>query len=142
MENVETAKLIESAKSRFLVSLVKEESGNRYVSIRQTVLSNKIISVININPDLLSKLIVALQTMEVKLNLVPLPLKQSKIKPEQKKELVKRYLRGVNIKDLSMQFDMNEEDIVLELYRKGYPIIPNQSKQEEETKYRYRFRKR
>ena len=124
-EILETTQL-EFDKSAFLIDLVKYESGSLYIEIVQTINDNsKDGQTIKINPSVLSDIIKVLQNYQAK---IPGKIdKQSKhITEEDKQKIQERYLKGVSLTDLAVQFDQSEELIEMVLRNQGIAIVPNE----------------
>ena len=98
------SKIIESKKSTFFVEILENSSGNKYVTIEQIVRidnDNQHSVKIRINPIVLDKIIEALMEMEVVLTNQK---KEKSFSKKIQKEIVRRYLIGVEIDELAMQF--------------------------------------
>ena len=124
-EILETTQL-EFDKCAFLIDLVKHESGLLYIEIVQTINDNsKDGQTIKINPSVLSDIIKVLQNYQAK---IPGKIdKQTKhITEEDKQKVQDRYLKGVSLKDLAIQFDQSEELIEMVLRNRGIVIVPNE----------------
>lgn len=121
---LETVQL-EFHKSDFLIDLVKHSDGLLYIEIVQTIMDSKHgNSSIKINPTVLSDIIKVLQDYQAK---IPRKsgLKDKYITDSEQQEIQKRYLKGVPIKDMAMQFDQNTELIEMVLRNKGIEIVEN-----------------
>ncbi len=124
-EIIETTQL-EFDKSAFLIDLVKHESGSLYIEIVQTINNNsKDGQTIKINPSVLSDIIKILQNYEAK---IPgkIDHRTKHITEEDKQKIQDRYLIGVSLKDLALQFDQSEELIEMVLRNRGIQIISNE----------------
>lgn len=123
-EILETVHL-EYDKSSFLIDLIKSDSGLLYLEISQIIQNTKQIHKIKLKPAILSDVIKTLQEFQTKL-----PTSKVKESPhvseEDKKKLQDRYLKGVSIKDLAIQFDQKESFIETILRNKGIKIVPNE----------------
>lgn len=122
MKNVIETKLLEFEKSNFLIELAESTNGVKYVEIIQTINEDNKTHRLMINPSVLSDLINVLQ------NYYSLIEKDSKTKKMHinefdQIEIQKRYLKGVSLKDLSLQFDQTEELIEMILRNKGIEIV-------------------
>jgi hypothetical protein len=128
MQEIIKTTLLEYDKSTFLVDLVKHDNGHLFITIEQTVHagSDKDISqVIKINPAIVQDLIEVLSIYQTSL---PKVSKQDKtyFSAEKKQEIIKRYLKGVSLKDIALQFDMNESIITQILENNGIKIVSNE----------------
>ena len=134
---VETIHL-EFDKSAFLIDLVKHDSGSLYIEITQIINSNnKVIRSLRINPSVLPDVIKALQYYQAKL-----PMKSDQqtkyLTEEDQQKIQDRYLVGVPLKELVLQFDQSEELLAMVLRNRGVRVVPN----ERPRFRRYRKRKR
>ena len=128
MQEIIKTTLLEYDKSTFLVDLVKHDNGQLFITIEQTVHvgSDKDISqVIKINPAIVQDLIEVLSIYQTSL---PKVSKQDKtyFTGEKQQEIVKRYLKGVALKDIALQFDMNESIITQILENNSIKIVSNE----------------
>lgn len=124
-EILETTQL-EFDKSAFLIDLVKHDSGLLYIEVIQTINDdNQNVQSIKINPSVLSDIIKVLQTYQVKMPVkIAKPTKHLSDSDQQK--IQDRYLKGISIKDLTLQFDQSEELIEMVLRNKGIKIVSNE----------------
>ena len=121
---LETTQL-EFDKSDFLIDLVEHDNGQLYVEIVQTILnSNQKAESIKINPSVLTDIIKVLQNYHAKLP-TESKLEIKHITEIDQKKIQERYLRGVSIKDLAMQFEQTYELIEMILRNKGIEIVKN-----------------
>lgn len=123
-EIVETTHL-EFDKSAFLIDLVKHNNGSLYVEVIQTIYADdKIDQSIKINPSVLAEFIQVLTNYQSKL-----PKRKAVFKimltEEEKGKIQDRYLRGISIRDLSMQLGKSEELIEQTLRNRGIEIVSN-----------------
>ena len=138
---IETTQL-EFDKSDFLIDLVEHDNGQLYVEIVQTILNtNKKAETIKINPSVLSDLIKVLQNYQAKLS------KESKLEIKHITEIDQnkiqdRYLKGVTINDLAMQFDQTSELIEMILRNKGLEIVENELPKPTFTRRNYKRKRR
>lgn len=124
-EILETTQL-EFDKSAFLIDLVKHESGSVYIEIVQTIENNsKDGQTIKINPSVLSEIIKVLQNYQAK---IPgkIDHRSKHITDEDKQKIQDRYLIGVSLQDLALQFDQSEELIEMVLRNRGIQIVSNE----------------
>lgn len=126
-ELIETIQL-SNDKSSYLIELLKHDSGLRYVRIEHIMGGEK--TSININPKVLPDLIEVLSNYEKKLfrNLAIVDSTDGNLprKVRDKVELIQsRYLKGVPIKDLALQFDCDEKFIKLILENNEIEIVSN-----------------
>jgi ribosome-associated toxin RatA of RatAB toxin-antitoxin module len=138
MEEILKTTLLEYEKSAFVIDLVKHNSGKLYIQILQTIQDEESNHkrAIKINPSLLSDMVAVLNTYKT---FVP-NIKDSgqtiqnettnKIRPKsltetEKSAIQSRYLKGVSISDLSIQFDCKKELIEQILNNNGIAIVYN-----------------
>jgi hypothetical protein len=122
-----TIALLEYDKSSFLLELVQHTSGVRYVEVRQIIRlsENEHEShVIKINPTILGDVIEVLSTFKKLLPSTKRPVKLY-FSAENKKQVISRYLKGVDIPDLALQFDCAENIIYQILFNAGIEIVSN-----------------
>jgi|SRR5690606_33503475 len=122
---IETTQL-EFDKSDFLIDLVKHDSGLLYIEIVQNIIdSENEKNSIKINPTVLSDIIKVLQNYQAKI-----PNKSDLVNKHitdlEQQKIQERYLKGVSIKDLAMQFDQTSELIEMVLRNKGIEIVENE----------------
>ncbi|MDO3694733.1 hypothetical protein QVZ41_07755 [Wenyingzhuangia sp. chi5] len=128
---LETTQL-EFDKSDFLIDLVKHDNGQLYIEIVQTILNTeKKSESIKINPSVLSDILKVLQNYQTKLPKESISEIKHITEFDQKK-IQERYLKGVSIKDLALQFDQTHELIEMILRNRGIEIVENKI-----PKYRY-----
>ncbi len=136
-EILETTQL-EFDKSGFLIDVVKHDTGNLYVEIVQTINDeNHGVQTIKINPSVLTDIIRVLQNYQARLS----SKKSNSLKyltDSDQQKIQERYLKGVPIKDLALQFDQFEELIEMVLRNKGIQLAANEMPKSK----RWRRRKR
>lgn len=141
MEEILKTTLLEFEKSVFIIDLIKHDSGKQYIRILQTIqdeeTNNK--RAIKINPSLLSELLKVLNAYQELI-----PDNKEKQQPKQttqdtettkfraraftesdKTEIQNRYLKGVSIADLTIQFDCKAELIEQVLRNNNIVIVDN-----------------
>ncbi len=138
MDEILKTTLLEYERSAFVIDLVKHGSGKQYIQILQTIREEESDHkrAIKINPSLLSDIINVLNSY---LEMFP----DSKDKPKfienettaklrprgltesQKTAMQNRYLKGVSISDLTIQFDCKAELIEQILNNNGIAIVNN-----------------
>lgn len=140
MKQVLKTTLLEYDKSTFLIDLVEHESEKLYISILQTIPKVNMPAIkqeIKINPSILSDLLIVLASYQKYL-----PASDSRsyghLTNASQAEIVKRYLKGVSLKDLAMQFDFKLELIEQVLRNKGIEIVPDQGLNQKSTEKRNR----
>jgi hypothetical protein len=118
---IETTQL-EFNKSVFLIDLIKHDSGLLYIEILQTIFEdvNQAHS-IKINPVILSDIIKVLQNYHA-IIAKNTDVYSKHLTEDIQQKIQDRYLRGVSIKDLVLQFDQSKELIEMVLRNKGIQI--------------------
>lgn len=137
MKEVKETTLLEFHKSAFLIDLVKHDSGSLYIEITQSIKNDKKgEQQIKINPSILEDLIRVLKKYKGK---IPKKTKTqtNHISDIDQKFIQNRYLKGVPISGLALQFDQTEEIIEMVLRNRGISIVSN-----EPPKYRKRKRRK
>lgn len=124
MEEILKTKILEFDKSIFIIDLVKSYSGKQYIKLKQNYLENNSFQEIKINDFVLKNIIVELQNLQKLINEPSFKVHKINLEVSQQKEIVNRYLKGIKLKDLELQFDCKKEDIlkILRLYE--IVIIP------------------
>ncbi len=141
MEEIIKTTLLEHEKSTFLIDLLKTDKAQLYIKIQQTIhLKDDVASQeeIKINPSVLTEILEVLTAYK---DVIPKQQFNRKhyLTEESKIEIQKRYLKGISIREIALQFSCSEALIEQLLYNKGIPIVSN--KQPKEIKYR-KFRRR
>lgn len=129
-ENLKTIQL-EYEKSSFLIDLVKHNSGNLYVAVEQIIYLNKNTSEsqkIKINPSVLSDIIEVLSDFQKDIAVDKPSNSKNKISDENGKQIIKRYLKGLEIKDLALQFNCSVKVIEQFLRNNKIEIVENKIK--------------
>ena len=135
MENILKSTLLEYEKSAFIIELVEHNSGNQYIKIQQTISdeNSEKLRAIKLNPALLADFIKVLATYQGIIPDTYTPqfailediTKSKYLSIEQQSEVRRRYLIGVSIADLSLQFDCSESLILNILTSAGIEIVSN-----------------
>jgi len=123
MKNILETTLLEFDKSSFLIDLVKHDSGKLYIQIVQTINDRgNDIQTIKINPSIVTDLLKVLKNYQAKIRLREKNEVQHLTDSDQKK-IQDRYLKGVPIKHIAIQFDQSKALIEMVLRNKGIQII-------------------
>ncbi|MDP2040461.1 MAG: hypothetical protein Q8S14_08080 [Algoriphagus sp.] len=123
-ENLETVQL-EYDKSTFLIDLVKNERGLLYLEISHIIHNVKEIGKIKLKPAVISDLIKVLQEYQTKLPSIKIE-ETTHLSESVQQKIQDRYLKGVQIKDLAIQFDQKEELVEMIIRNKGIALVPNE----------------
>ena len=127
MKEILETKLIESEKSVFLVDLVRHESSKIYIEIIQSIADdNSLPQTIKINPLILTDLFKVLQNYEAKTLSQKVKTNNKHLTEADRQKIQDRYLKGVSIRDLTIQFDQSKELIEMVLRNSGIEITPNE----------------
>jgi hypothetical protein len=118
---IETTQL-EFDRSFFLIDLIKHDSGLLYIEISQTIFEDIYHAhSIKINPVVLSDIIKVLQNYHA-IIAKNTDVYSKHLTDDIQQKIQDRYLRGVSIKDLILQFDQSKELIEMVLRNKGIQI--------------------
>lgn len=103
MENIISTSILESSNSTFIFDNIEFQKGKNYIKITQIINDKKTSTEININPDLLEKFIDILSSMQ---NEKHQPEQNNyPLSTEQINELIKNYLKGVDLKSLKIIYN-------------------------------------
>lgn len=138
MEEILKTTLLEYEKSAFLIDLVKHNTGRQYVRIIQTIEEQESYTdkVIKINPSLLDDIVSVLNSYrelipglkdenQAGINLTRTKAQSGGLTESAKTAIQNRYLKGVSISDLAIQFDCKKELIEQILNNNGISIVDN-----------------
>jgi hypothetical protein len=136
-EIIETS-LLEFEKSTFLIDLVKHGKGQLYIHIQQSIHRDDMPTIqqeIKINPSVLDEIIEVLKNY---LNQIPnqQPKSYPHLSSEIKQAIQDRYLKGISINDLALQFDIKPQLIQQILENRGIEIVSNTSPKINKRYYR------
>lgn len=141
MEEILKTTLLEFEKSAFIIDLVKHDNGKQFIRILQTIhdeeTNNK--RAIKINPSLLSDLLKVLnsyqelipggnekvQTKQTTSEFTTTQVRARTLTESAKTAIQHRYLKGVSIADLTIQFDCKTELIEQVLLNSNIAIVDN-----------------
>ena len=121
MDELVRSKKLQFEKSNLFIQIYKQESGIEYIRIIQNI-GNNLKSSILINPNNLSELIETLIDFKEEIALNQKIEDKNSIKEEDKKNIINTFLKGITIKDLSLQFRY-KEDAIKELLIKNEIVI-------------------
>lgn len=121
-ETIETT-LLEFDKSSFLLDLIKYDNDKIFIEITQTIhTKDNEQQSIKINPTILNDIIKVLQNYDAKIPKQSIGDKKY-LNQEDQKNIVNRYMKGITIKDLALQFDQSRDLIEMILRNKGIEIV-------------------
>jgi hypothetical protein len=133
MDELVRSNKLQFQNSNYFIQIYKQENGYEYIKIIQNI-GNDIKSSILINPNNLDEIIDTLIRSRDEIALNQKIDDKYFIKEEDKKGIINTFLKGITIKDLSLQFRY-KEDAIRELLVKndieiieGIKIIPNKWK--------------
>ena len=133
MDELVRSNKLQFEKSNYFIQIYKQENGYEYIKIIQNI-GNDIKSSILINPNNLDEIIDTLIRFRDEIALNQKIDDKYFVKEEDKKGIINTFLKGITIKDLSLQFRY-KEDAIRELLVKndieiieGIKIIPNKWK--------------
>lgn len=133
MDELVRSNKLQFEKSNLFIQIYKQESGYEYIKIIQNI-GNDVKTSILINPNNLDEIIDTLSRFRDEIALNQKIDDKYFIKEEDKKTIINTFLKGITIKDLSLQFRY-KEDAIRELLVKndieiieGIKIIPNKWK--------------
>ena len=136
MEKLIKSSRIESPKSSHLIQLCRYSSGNYFVKLEQTILENLERNTININSSQLLTIIETLTIYAEELKFLDAIIENSTIKKEEQQSIISTFLKGITIKDLSLQFRYPENDIRELLIKNNIVIIEGIKMSSQKFKYR------
>ena len=111
--------------SEYQVKLEEVKSGRKKVSLQRFISSKNGESpseFLNVHPDILLDLIEALEDCRNLLRIEPRK-PEIKVSEARQEEIQRRYLRGVSLKDLCIQFNMHQSTVEKVLVDRGIEIV-------------------
>lgn len=110
MDELVRSKKLQFEKSNYFIQIYKQETGIEYIKIIQNI-GNDVKSSILINPNNLDGIIDTLINFKEEIALNQKIDDNYFIKVEDKKSIINTFLKGITIKDLSLQFRYKEDAI-------------------------------
>jgi hypothetical protein len=133
MDELVRSHKLQFEKSNYFIQIYKQENGYEYIKIIQNI-GNDVKTSILINPNNLDEIIDTLSKFRNEIALNQKIDDKYFIKEDDKKAIINTFLKGITIKDLSLQFRY-KEDAIRELLVindieiiEGIKIIPNKWK--------------
>ena len=123
MDKLIKSQRIEGEKSSHLVQLYQHSSGEHYVQLEQTIFGQPEKHTVKINPAQLLAIIDTLGVYAEELSFLMDNLNSDIIKKEEQQKIISTFLRGVTIKDLSLQFRYKKDAIRDLLVKNDIAII-------------------
>jgi len=122
MDELVRSKKLQFEKSNLFIQIYKQETGVEYIRIIQNI-GNDLKNSILINPNNLDGIIETLIAFREEIALNQKIEDKNSIKEEDKKIIINTFLKGITIKDLSLQFRYKEVDIRNLLVKNEIAII-------------------
>lgn len=111
MQEILKSTLLDLEKSFFYINFMKHSSGEKYISIEQTLASNYKKQKVTIRLSDLPQLFTVLENYKSE-NFTPDPFDAPKYFSKEKlQSIVSIYFKGISIKDIALQFDCSAEII-------------------------------
>jgi hypothetical protein len=111
MAEILKSTLLELDKSFTYINFMKSLSGENYITVEQTMANNYTKQKIKINISDLPQIISTLQLYQKELSDPNSDLCKNYLSKEKQQSVVKRYLKGISIPDLALQFDCTTQTI-------------------------------
>lgn len=122
MDELVRSKKLQFEKSNYFIKIYKQESGLEYIKIIQNIGNDKKSSIL-INPNNLDGIIATLIDFKEEIALNQKIEDNYFIKEEDQKTIINTFLKGITIKDLSLQFRYKEDSIRDLLVKNDIEII-------------------
>lgn len=122
MDELIRSKKLQFEKSNYFIQIYKQESGIEYIKIIQNIGNDKKSSIL-INPNNLDGIIDTLINFKEEIALNQKIEDNYFIKEKDIQTIVNTFLKGITIKDLSLQFRYQEKDIRELLIKNDIEII-------------------
>jgi hypothetical protein len=121
MDELIRSKKLQFEKSNLFIQIRKQETGIEYIKIIQNI-GNDLKRSILINPNNLDEIIETLIDFREEIAINQKIEDKNSIKEEDKQKIINTFLKGITIKDLSLQFRYKEE-VIKELLTKNEIVI-------------------
>jgi hypothetical protein len=122
MDELVRSKKLQFEKSNYFIQIYKQETGIEYIKIIQNIGNDKKSSIL-INPNNLDGIIDALINFKEEISLNQKIDDKYFIKKEDEQAIINTFLKGITIKDLSLQFGYKEDRIRDVLVKNEIEII-------------------
>jgi hypothetical protein len=122
MDELIRSKKLQFEKSNLFIQIRKQETGIEYIKIIQNI-GNDLKRSILINPNNLDEIIETLIDFREEIAINQKIEDKNSIKEEDKQKIINTFLKGITIKDLSLQFRYKEEAIKELLIKNEIVII-------------------
>lgn len=110
MDELVRSKKLQFEKSNYFIQIYKQETGIEYIKIIQNIGNDKKSSIL-INPNNLDGIIDTLINFKEEISLNQKIDEKYFIKKEEEQAIINTFLKGITIKDLSLQFGYKEDKI-------------------------------
>lgn len=124
MNEILKTTMLEYEKSTFLIDLVKHETGAAYIAIKQRIEGKQRPQELKVNLTVAVDLIYVLQLYMNEVAEAQV-ITKGYFAEERQKKIVERYLKGVSVDDLVLQFGIKQEQIEQILFNKGVELADN-----------------
>lgn len=122
MDELVRSKKLQFEKSNYFIQIYKQETGIEYIKIIQNIGNDKKSSIL-INPNNLDGIIDTLINFKEEIALNQKIDDRYFIKKEEEQAIINTFLKGITIKDLSLQFGYKEDRIKDVLIKNEIEII-------------------
>jgi len=123
MSEILKSTLLDFEKSFFYVNFMASSSGDKYITMEQTMAANYNKQKIKINISDLPQIISTLQTYQKELSDPNSDICKNYLSKENQQSVVKRYLKGISIADLALQFDCTTQSISAILFANEIEMV-------------------
>lgn len=121
MDELVRSKKLQFKKSNLFIQIYKQDTGIEYIKVIQNI-GNDLKTSILINPNNLDGIIETLIDFREEIALNQKIIDLNSIKEEDKQIIIKTFLKGITIKDLSLQFRY-QENLIRDLLVKNDIVI-------------------
>ena len=131
MQQILKSTLLQYEKSTFLIDIIKHNSGQGYINLQQTIDGIDSKQELKINFSILSDIIFVLENYKSEILKDNSISDNSYFSEDKQKSVVERYLKGISIEGLALQFGCSNPIIEQILFNKGIEIVdqnPNRRK--------------
>ena len=122
MDELVRSKKLQFEKSNLFIQIYKQGSGIEYIKLIQNI-GNDLKSSVLINPNNLDEIIKTLIDFREEISIKQKIVDKNEIKEEDEKMIINTFLKGITIKDLSLQFRYKETLIKKLLIKNDIVII-------------------
>lgn len=140
MDELVRSKKLQFEKSNLFIQIYKQETGVEYIKLIQNI-GNNLKSSVLINPNNLDEIIKTLIDFREEISIKQKIVDKNEIKEEDEKMIINTFLKGITIKDLSLQFRY-KESIIKKLLIKNDIVIIEGIKMNANTFFRKKFWKK